>query len=317
MSVLDTRERERGDSRSTPPGGLSEGERWAREAVDRLRARRFSAPGLVELLAASLARARRVRASRPELVSQSRRFGAIGLAGSVPLGPRAVVRWLGWWAMLDWHLGMVESGGFGPGRGLETDGEPRARALETDGEPQRRALGVADALTLARLWAAPLARRTPHPAVIAVASATDVVDGLLARRAGPTRLGRDLDPAADACFFHAAVSGLVERGVLAPWILAAERANVIVAVAVGVARYVDASARPATAARRAIPATLGASGLLLAATTAPRGRSEPGAGRGSARARRGSHALLAAAIAARTWRGLRPAGGPRAGAGVG
>ncbi|CAN5525832.1 hypothetical protein BH24ACT24_BH24ACT24_10330 [soil metagenome] len=286
MHAFPTGQLQSGDSESTTTADLSQGERWVREALDRLRARRFSPPGLVEFLAASFARARRVRGHRPELVSQSRRFGAIGLAGSAALGPRAVLRWLGWWAMLDWHLGMVES-----------DGGP---------EPRARALGAADAVTLSRLWAAPLARRTAHPAVIALASATDVVDGLLARRVGPTRLGRDLDWAADASFFHAAVDGLVERGSLRPWILAAERAHLLIVVGAGAARYLGASTRPATPDQRAIPATLGATGLLLAATVDRCDRGGRRADRGAGR--RASHALVAGAIAARTLRGLQARG---------
>ncbi|MBA3370537.1 MAG: hypothetical protein H0T96_03670, partial [Thermoleophilaceae bacterium] len=154
MHVLRSGGLERGDPEPGATAQVTEGERWAREALDRLRTRRFSPPGLVEFLAASFARARRVRGRRRELVSQSRRVGAAGLVASTALGPRAMVRWLAWWAMLDWHLGMVESSG----------SERRARAL-----------GAADAVTLARLWAAPLARRSAHPAVIALASATDVV----------------------------------------------------------------------------------------------------------------------------------------------
>ncbi len=288
---------------STDDGcGLSEGERWAREALDALRARSFSPPGVVEFLAASLARARRVRTRRPDLVSQSRRFGAVGLGASVALGPRASIRWLAWWAMLDWHLGMAE-----------TDGS----------EP--RALGAADALSLARLWMAPLARRAPHPALIAAASATDLLDGLLARRAGPTRLGRELDSAADASFFHAAVSGLVRRRSLDPWVLAAERAHLLVVVGAGAATYLGASARPAAPGPRALRATFGATGLLLAAVgdRGSPGGSRAGSGvirstdcgaRGGRRAgRRASHALLAGALAARTLRGLRASGLARGG----
>ena len=189
--------------------------------------------------------------------------------------------------MLDWHLGMAETAGR---------------------EPWARALGTADAVTLLRLWAAPLARRTAHPAVIAMASATDVVDGLLARRAGPTRLGRDLDSAADASFFHAALGGLIERGRLAPWLLAAERAHLLVVLAASVASYLGTSTRPATPEGRAIPACLGATGLLLAATTNRRDRGGSRPGRGFDR---WSHGFVAGAIAARTLRGLRGAVGAR------
>lgn len=267
---------------------LSDGKRWTSEALDRLRARRFTPPAVLELLASSFARARHVRARRPELVAQSRRYGAVGLVASAALGPRAAIRWLAWWAMLDWHLGMVE----------------------TDGGAERgaRALGTADALTLARLWAAPLARRTAHPALIAFASASDVADGVLARRAGPTRLGRDLDWAADAAFFHAAVGGLVERGGLRPWILVAERVQVLVVVGAGVVTYLGASERPVTPGEQWAPATLGTTGLLLAARTNRLGRPGRRPDRG-ARGRAAS-ALVAGALAARTFRGVR-AGGQR------
>ncbi len=275
---------------SRPPASetLSDGERWTREGLDRLRARRFTPPAVLEFVAASFVRARHVRAHRPELVAQSRRYGAVGLAASAPLGPRAAIRWLAWWAMLDWHLGMVEC-----------DGGPERRA---------RALGAADALTLTRLWAAPLARRTAHPALIVLASASDVADGLLARRSGPTRLGRDLDWAADAAFFHAAVSGLVERGGLRPWILAAERAHLLVVVGAGVVAYLGASERPKTPDEPAVPATLGTAGLLLAGRTVRRGR---GRGRRPDRGARSreAHALVAGALAARTLRGLRAGAG--------
>jgi len=281
MHVVRTRGLERGDPEPTATVEGTEGERWTREALDRLRARSFSPPGLLEFLAASFARARHVRARRPELVAQSRRFGAAGLVASAALGPGAMVRWVAWWAMLDWHLGMVET----------TGSERRARALE-----------AADIVTLARLWAAPLARRSPHPAVIAAASATDVVDGLLARQTGPTRLGRDLDSAADAAFFHAAVRGLVERGSLSRWVLAAERAQLVAGISLGSASYLGASARPATLAQRALPASLGTAGLLLAASAGRRVRGGTHADRGGARGT--AHALVTAAIVARTLRAL-------------
>jgi phosphatidylglycerophosphate synthase len=106
------------------------------------------------------------------------------------VAPRTVAGLL-WWAtvgkMLEWHLGMTE----GP------SGETRAR------------LSSVDAVTLARFWLAalaPLARRSRYglPAVIVVGGLSDWVDGALARRAGSTRLGRDLDTTADIAFFGAA-----------------------------------------------------------------------------------------------------------------
>src|SRR5436305_6744590 len=112
---------------------LTEGERWSRELLDRLREERFAAAAWGHFFGDAFRRAALTRARRPELVRQSRRWGGAGLAAAVPFGARPVASWALWWAMVDWHLGMVE------GRGL----------------------AAADALTLARLWAAPVVRRHP------------------------------------------------------------------------------------------------------------------------------------------------------------
>jgi phosphatidylglycerophosphate synthase len=89
--------------------------------------------------------------------------------------------------MLDWHLGMSES----------DDGARRDR------------LSAADAVTLARFWLVPVLPPSAQsasgmPAVIVLGGATDWLDGRLARRSGPTRLGRDLDTTADLAFFSTA-----------------------------------------------------------------------------------------------------------------
>src|SRR3954465_11581639 len=108
---------------------LTDGERWSRELLDRLRDERFGARAWGRFFGDAFARARIVRARRPALVRQSRRWGAFGLAAAVPFGSRGALEWAFWWAMVDWHLGMAET---------------------EDG--RRRALDAADALTLARLW---------------------------------------------------------------------------------------------------------------------------------------------------------------------
>jgi phosphatidylglycerophosphate synthase len=59
----------------------------------------------------------------------------------------------------------------------------------------------------------------PTPLVCALAAASDVLDGTLARRAEPTRLGRDLEGLVDFSFAVAALRGarrhdLVSRGVV-------------------------------------------------------------------------------------------------------
>ena len=91
--------------------------------------------------------------------------------------------------MLDWHLGMVET----------DDGRPRM-------------LGAADALTLLRAWLVPVAAVAPAPGVIALAGATDALDGRLARAAEPTRIGRDLEGLVDTAFAMAALRGSLARG---------------------------------------------------------------------------------------------------------
>jgi phosphatidylglycerophosphate synthase len=235
------------DERGRTAGGAAElphteGERWARNALDGLRAEGFRPPALLAFLAESFARARRTRGRRPALARQSRSWGAVGLLAAAPVGPGAMAWWAGWWAMVDWHLGMAET----------EAGHPRD-------------LVGADALTLARLWAAPLARRRPHPALILAAGATDLLDGRLARRAGPTRLGRDLDSAADASFGHAVLSGLVREGRIGPRVLAAEQARLLTGGVVGTVNYLGRSARPETPEERTVAATLSAAGGLLAA----------------------------------------------------
>jgi phosphatidylglycerophosphate synthase len=222
---------------------LTEGERWSRELLDRLRAERFTAAAWARFLDDAFRRARVVRGRRPELVRQSRRWGAFGLAAALPFGARPALAWAGWWAMVDWHLGMVES--------------PDGRSRE---------LAPADALTLARLWAAPIVRRHPSPWLVAGGMATDLIDGALARRAGPTRLGRDFDSTADTVFLDAALRGVVDRGGLDPRLLTFERARLLVGTAVTFASYFGGS-EPAPAQRNRGPAAvLAAAGALLAAS---------------------------------------------------
>ena len=56
--------------------------------------------------------------------------------------------------------------------------------------------------------------------VLVVSSATDFLDGFLARRLGQvTRLGQLLDPAADRLYIFAALIGLASRGLVPWWIV--------------------------------------------------------------------------------------------------
>lgn len=189
------------------------GELWSEDVLRELRARGYSPGGWAEFLARSFERATVNRRARPELVRQLARWGATWLAvtaaGRAP--PLAHVlprvpprRELGWWAgtfaMLDWHLGMVE----GP------LGEPRT------------SLSAADALSVTRIWLAPRIgrcgdRRAAYACALALGTASDLLDGPLARRLGPTRLGRDLDRVADVCFFGAATASARRAGWVGNW----------------------------------------------------------------------------------------------------
>jgi phosphatidylglycerophosphate synthase len=226
---------------------LTDGERWSRELLDRLRAERFTAAAWRRFFADGFRRSRLTRASRPQLVAQSRGWGLAGLVAALPFGARPAASWMLWWAMVDWHLGMVETA-----------------------SGRRRQLAAADSLTLARLWAAPIVRRHPEPWLVAAGMATDVLDGALARRAGPTRLGRDLDSTADTLFLDATLRGAAERHGLDPRLLALERARLIVGTAVTLGSYFGESEPAPVQQNRGLAAVLAAAGALLAVSGRPR-----------------------------------------------
>jgi hypothetical protein len=250
----------------------TEGERWSRALLDRLREERFTADAWRQFFDDGFRRSRIIRSRRPSLVRQSRRWGACGLAAAVPFGPRAIGSWALWWAMVDWHLGMVESPG----------GQPRG-------------LAACDALTLSRIWAVPVVRRHPEPWLVAAGMATDLLDGALARRAGPTRLGRDFDATADTLFLDAALRGAVERHGLDPRLLDLERARLVVGTAVTFANYFGASEPAPQQQNRGFAAVLAAGGAMLAVCGRPRA-AEP---------------LIGAAIGYRTLIRMRAARAPR------
>jgi phosphatidylglycerophosphate synthase len=249
---------------------MTSGERWAVAELGELRVGGFRPHGWQRFVSASFQRAAATRQARPELARQARIWSAVGLCAGIAVcarspfpGPRPL-RFALWWlascAMLDWHLGMVE----GP------HGEHRER------------LSTADALTLTRISLVPFlaAQSDPERAsartfivLLVLAGASDALDGVLARRAGPTRLGRDLDPIADA-LTSAAAARAARR---AEWLPAgaarlsiARSALPLAAVA---ARYFRTGQRPATDAFRATrplsPVMLG--GLVAAPLSARTG----------------------------------------------
>ena len=228
-------------------GNLTEGEQWSRELLDRLRAERFTAAAWGRFFDEGFRRARVVRGRRPPLVRQARRWGLAGLAAAAPFGLRPVASWAVWWALLDWHLGMVEG----------ADGSERL-------------LSAADALTLARLWAAPLVRVSPQPWLMACGMATDLADGAVARRVGGTRLGRDFDSTADTAFLDSALRGAVERHGLDPRLVALERARLLVGTAVTLRSYFGGSSPAPVQQNRGLAAVLAGAGALLAVSGRPR-----------------------------------------------
>jgi phosphatidylglycerophosphate synthase len=231
---------------------MTDGERWAAAELDSLRAARFRPLAWSRFLGASFRRATETRKARPELARQARTWSATGLIAGIavcasprlpaPRTSRFALWWLAASAMLDWHLGMVE----GP------EGEQRDR------------LTSADALTLLRIWSVPFTAAATRDergfaALIAAAGATDALDGVLARRAGITRLGRDLDTIADAV--TSAAAARAARRVAT--------ARSAVPVAVVAAAFFRTGQRPATdafgATRRLAPIFL--SGLAAAPFT--------------------------------------------------
>lgn len=223
---------------------LTEGERWTRDQLERLRARRFSPPAVARFLVASWRRSSEVRRQRPELARRAYLWLGLGALAYIARRPRHA---LSWWAatalMLDWHLGMFETEG----------GQPR--------EP-----GPADALTLTRAWLVPFALEHPTPGLIALATATDALDGPLARTGEPTRAGRDLEGLVDFCFLAATLKGTMNRDLLGKTAGMTELTRLTAGLAYALAVYFGRARAPSDAVLRAGRATtaLRAGGLALA-----------------------------------------------------
>jgi CDP-diacylglycerol--glycerol-3-phosphate 3-phosphatidyltransferase len=216
---------------------MTEGELWAAAELHALRVGRWRPRAWARFVRSSFARASQTRAERPELAWQAWSWSAIGLAaglavcGSRKMGAPRPYRFALWWlataAMLNWHLGMLE----GPG-----------------GEAHDR-LTAADALTLARIWSVPLLMaQCENPrlfaAFVAAAGATDALDGALARRVGPTRLGRDLDTVADAITSAAAVRTARRAGWLPARVAGVAAVRTAAPMTVVAASYLSTGQRP-------------------------------------------------------------------------
>jgi hypothetical protein len=234
----------------------TDGERWARDALARLRDDAFTPAAAGRFLGDSFGRAAQRRRERPELARQAWSWMGAGAAlwltlaaaGAEPFRGR-VRSGIAWWAavalMVDSHLGMVET----------EDGRPRP-------------LGAADALTLARAWLVPVAAASPTPAVCVLAGVSDVLDGPLARRAGPTRMGRDLEGLVDTAFAAAALRGALRRGWIGPAAVAGELTRLGAGFGYALAVYFGRADAPDPAVTRAARLTtpVRVAGLVVAGT---------------------------------------------------
>ena len=237
--------------------GLTEGERWAREQLQSLRARRFTPAAVAVFLFESWRRSTAKRRERSALARRARHWTVAGTVAWLALAAVGVEPFRGrlrdgltWWSvtalMLEWHLGMIET----------EDGRPRN-------------LNAADALTLTRAWLVPVALDSPTPLVCAAAAVTDTLDGPLARRAGPTRAGRDFERLVDACFAAAGLRGALRRGWLPPVVVAAELLRLGAGLGYATAAYFIRARAPRTQVLRAARAATAvrATGLALAGTS--------------------------------------------------
>jgi phosphatidylglycerophosphate synthase len=183
---------------------VTEGEEWAQSVLGELRAAGYRPGAWGRFFAVSFGRARERRHERPREHRIVLVLGVLGLAAWAGATGRPGLALAGaaWWAaamlMLDWHLGMLE----------RTDGTP------VDG------IGLANLLTFLRAGLPPalfaLIGTDVGLALFAVAGASDVADGLIARRRNEvTRLGAWLDPAVDALVLSAAALGAARVDLLA------------------------------------------------------------------------------------------------------
>jgi len=232
----------------------TEGEEWTREQLQRLLDARFRPVAVARFLLASQRRASRVRRERPDVARREVAWAAVGAAAWLALAALGVDPFrgrlrlgLGGWAvtvaMLDWHLGMLET----------PDGQPRN-------------LGPADAATLVRAWLVPAVADRPSAVLCAVGFATDALDGPLARASQPTRLGRDLEGLVDAAFTAAALRGARRHGWLSRVALVAESVRLGGGLAYAVAVYFRRAEAPDPRVLRAARAVapVRAAGMILA-----------------------------------------------------
>ncbi len=187
-----------------------DGRDWTRRQLEDLRAARFAGRAWRRFLAESFERAARERDDRPDARREVAVLAVAGLALSAGLAvswsPAAGLALAGWWTvamlMLRWHLGL----------------------LETPGGPPLRRLGPGNLLTLARSALVPVLPFLPPSALaagLALATASDAIDGPLARRRGEvSRLGTWLDASIDSLVLVSALVALAHLERLSGLVLA-------------------------------------------------------------------------------------------------
>jgi len=138
---------------------------------------------------------------------------------------------------------------------------PRGRAEQGGLGPATRALAPADPLTALRLPLAVLFvvvhDSTWRLVILALAAASDLLDGVVARRFGGSRLGAFLDPVADKLFMVAAFAVVAFSGRLTLYEIAGVLLRDLAATLAFIATLF--SGRPA-----AMPARLGGKAVTLA-----------------------------------------------------
>ena len=145
--------------------------------------------------------------------------------------------------------------------GFDSEGSPGGEGGQDGARRTRLRVTLADLLTLARLPLAVLFVVAGHPgiraAILAVAAATDLLDGFLARRLGGSRFGAFIDPVADKLFMAAAFGVVLVSGRLAFYeALGVVLRDIVASVAFAVTAL---SGRP-----MAIPARLGGKAVTVA-----------------------------------------------------
>lgn len=188
---------------------MTDGERWTRQVLVDLRTRAYRPDAWRAFVAESFERARLDRLAHPHEHRQIVLVGAIGgcaWLAAAPWSPLVAAIAIVWWlvvvTMLDWHVGMLQ----------RPDGRPLG------------GIGAPNLISLARLGAAPVLvglKPVGIGVAVLICAASDVVDGVLARRHDlVTRLGRWLDGAADGVILVTAVLALTAHGVIAAWVTA-------------------------------------------------------------------------------------------------